>query len=58
MFEKNLTVKRVINNNIVIAENGKGQEIVAIGKGLGYCKDISSYEQFKLPVSYIGGDSI
>lgn len=41
MFEKNLTVKRVINNNIVIAENGKGQEIVAIGKGLGYrkCQD-------------------
>ena len=38
MFEKNLTVKRVINNNIVIAENGKGQEVVAIGKGLGYRK--------------------
>lgn len=39
MINNKLTVKRVINNNIVIAENFKGQEVVAIGKGLGFKKD-------------------
>ena len=39
MMKNQLKVKRVINNNIVIAENFKGQEVVAIGKGLGFKKD-------------------
>lgn len=38
MFKEKLIVKRVINNNIVIAENYKGQEMIAIGKGLGFRK--------------------
>lgn len=38
MFKEKLVVKRVVNNNIVIAENFKGQEVVAIGKGLGFRK--------------------
>lgn len=38
MIREKLIVKRVINNNIVIAENYKGQEVVAIGKGLGFRK--------------------
>lgn len=40
MFKEKLIVKRVINNNIVIAENRKGQEVVAIGKGLGFHKHV------------------
>lgn len=39
MLKEKLVVKRVINNNIVIAENYKGQEVVAIGKGLGFRKN-------------------
>lgn len=38
MVKEKLIVKRVVNNNIVIAENYKGQEVVAIGKGLGFRK--------------------
>lgn len=55
MINKKLIVKRVINNNIVIAENFKGQEVVAIGKGLGFKKDkydsISEHEISKTFVS-------
>lgn len=36
-----LKVKRIINNNIVIAENENGQELVAIGKGMGFRKQIN-----------------
>lgn len=39
MIRDKLLVKRVINNNIVIAENFKGHEVVAIGKGLGFRKN-------------------
>lgn len=55
MINNKLTVKRVINNNIVIAENFKGQEVVAIGKGLGFKKDkndlISEHEISKTFIS-------
>lgn len=55
MINKKLIVKRVINNNIVLAENFKGQEVVAIGKGLGFKKDkydsISEHEISKTFVS-------
>lgn len=55
MITKKLIVKRVINNNIVIAENFKGQEVVAIGKGLGFKKDkydsISEHEISKTFIS-------
>lgn len=40
MLKEKLLVKRIINNNIVIAENFSGQELVAIGKGLGFRKNI------------------
>lgn len=33
-----LLVKKIVNNNIVIAENFRGQEVVAIGNGLGFRK--------------------
>lgn len=36
MLKDTLRVKRIINNNIVIAEDFKGHEVVAIGKGLGF----------------------
>lgn len=39
MFSEKLIVKKIINNNIIIAEDFKGQEIVAIGKGLGFRKE-------------------
>lgn len=39
MYKEKLIVKRIINNNIVIAENHSGQELVAIGKGLGFYKN-------------------
>lgn len=55
MINNKLIVKRVINNNIVIAENFKGQEVVAIGKGLGFKKDkydsISEHEISKTFIS-------
>lgn len=38
MLKDTLLVKRIINNNIVIAEDFKGHEVVAIGKGLGFRK--------------------
>ncbi len=38
MLREKYIVKRIVNNNIVIAENYKGQEVVAIGKGLGFRK--------------------
>lgn len=39
MLREKLIVKRIINNNIVIAESYNGQELVVIGKGLGFHKD-------------------
>lgn len=55
MINRKLIVKRVINNNIVIAENFEGQEVVAIGKGLGFKKDkydsISEHEISKTFIS-------
>ena len=38
MLKDTLRVKRIINNNIVLAEDFKGHEVVAIGKGLGFRK--------------------
>ncbi len=34
-----MIVKRIINNNIVLCENFKGHEVIAIGSGLGYKKE-------------------
>lgn len=34
-----MVVKRIINNNIVLCENFKGHEVIAIGSGLGYRKE-------------------
>lgn len=39
MFTEKLIVKRIINNNIVLCDNFKGQEIICIGSGLGYYKE-------------------
>lgn len=40
MITDRLMVKKIVNNNIVIAENYMGQEVIAIGKGLGFRKEI------------------
>jgi beta-glucoside operon transcriptional antiterminator len=34
-----MIVKRIINNNIVLRENFKGHEVIAIGSGLGFKKE-------------------
>ena len=34
-----MIVKRIINNNIVLCENFKGHEVIAIGSGLGFKKE-------------------
>ena len=36
MLNDRLKVKRVINNNIIVAEDFRGHEVIAIGKGLGF----------------------
>ena len=41
MLKDTLLVKRIINNNIVIAEDFKGHEVVAIGKGLGFSRSMT-----------------
>lgn len=38
MFSHYFSVKRIINNNIVVAQDFKGHEVIAIGKGLGFRK--------------------
>ena len=40
MENENLFVRRIVNNNIVVADDGKGQEIIVVGKGLGFKKEI------------------
>lgn len=42
MITSRLRVKRIINNNIVLVEDFEGQEVVAIGKGLGHSKKVNS----------------
>ena len=42
MRDDRLLVKRVINNNIVVAEDFKGHEVIAMGKGLGFRKQKDS----------------
>lgn len=41
MANDELYVIRVINNNIVITKNNQNQEYIAIGKGLGYRKNVN-----------------
>lgn len=41
MAKDDIHVIRVINNNIVIAKNGQGQEYIVIGKGLGFRKKVN-----------------
>jgi beta-glucoside operon transcriptional antiterminator len=36
MLNDRLTVKKVVNNNIVVAVDFKGHEVIAMGKGLGF----------------------
>ena len=35
-FKQILIVKNIVNNNIVIAKDFYGREVIAIGKGLGF----------------------
>lgn len=54
MNGEQLFVKRIVNNNIVIAEDCKQREIIVIGKGLGFKKDIrSTIYPYEITKTYI-----
>ena len=37
-----MIIKKKLNNNAIITKNSQNQEIIVVGKGIGYGKDINS----------------
>lgn len=57
LMHRKMHIVQVLNNNVVIASNGEGAEVVALGKGLGFhARKGQKLDEHKIEKTYICAD--